>query len=652
MNKASESIRMVQYLRRRLLPLASGIGLLIALLGPLTYWVIEHRNLHRVTHIYAEELAEKLQRVALESPDLWKYQAYKFIDITQGFHPSIEVLGFSVLDEKGEPLTQYEYKEGAKTHGRILSFLQDLSITQGSAPIMFNNRQVGTVEILVSDIRLQRTCTLHLCFSALLGTFLAMLVYRFPVRIVRRMEGNILELVNTVERSEEKYRSLVNNIPDVTWTTDSSGNTTFVSPNVTRVFGYSPEEVCRAGNSLWIDRIHPDDRERLREAFEALFTEGKRFEAEYRIQRKDGEWICLLNRSSEPYVESGVAYADGIVSDITERRQAEEEVHRLNEELQTLYRISLATSRTIEMDQLLADLLQTLSESEILPFELKGSIFLRDGEVLRLASTLSRSGLAVEPCHEVQLGECLCGLAAASGEVEISSESHADERHSKCTPGVGAHGQLVIPLKAASRVVGVLNLFILPGTTVNERQLNLFSVIGSQVGIAINNSRLYEETRSISLHDPLTGLANRRFMEIQLVKCFDAVKRYGEMISIIMADIDHFKAYNDSHGHPEGDRLLVQVAAILVRETRDADYVFRYGGEEFLLLLPWTDAAAARATAERLRMAVEVELGVTISLGVVSCQHGMMDKEGLIHLADEALYRAKQNGRNRVEAGG
>lgn len=652
MNKASENIRLVQYLRRRLLPLAAGIGLLLALLGPLTYWIIEHRNLQRVTHIYAEELAEEFQRLVLESPGLWKYQSYKFIGITQEFHPAIDVPGFSVLDEKGEPITQYEYKGGVKTYGRELTFMEDLSVTKGSAPIIFNNRRVGSVEVLVSDARLLRTCILHLCFSALAGTVLAMLVYLFPVRVVRRMEGDILKLVDTVERSEEKYRTLVKNIPDVTWTAESSGNTAFVSPNLTGVFGYSPAEVCRAGTALWFGRIHSDDREQVRGAFEALFTEGKRFDAEYRIRRKDGEWIWFHNRASETYVESGVTYADGIVSDITERRQAEEEVQRLNEELQTLYRISLATNRTIELNQLLADILNTLTESKILPFEISGSIYLHEGERLRLASTLSLSEQAVEPCLEIRPGECLCGLAAATGEVVISGDSLADERNTKCMHGVGTHRQLVIPLKAASTVVGVLTLFISPGTKVNEHQLNLFSVIGSQVGIAINNARLYEETRAISLHDPLTGLANRRFMEIQMLKCFDAVKRYGETIAIIMADIDHFKTYNDSHGHPEGDRLLVQVAAILVRETRDADYVFRYGGEEFLLLLPWTDAATACTTAERLRMTVEMELGVTISLGVVSCQQGMMDKEGLIHLADEALYRAKQSGRNRVETGG
>jgi diguanylate cyclase (GGDEF)-like protein len=524
MTKASENIRLVQYLRRRLLPLAAGIALLLALLGPITYWIIEHRSLHRVTQIYAVNLAEHFQHLILESPELWKYQPYKFIKITREFHPDIDVLGFSILDEKGAPLTLYEYKEGVKIHGRELTFLEDLSITRGSAPIMFNNRRVGTVEIFVSDAPLQRACALLLCFSALVGAGLALLVYRVPVRVMRRMEGDILELVDTVERSEE--------------------------------------------------------------------------------------------------------------------------------ELQTLYRISLATSRTIVLEQLLADILQSLDETEILPFEIKGSIFLREGEWLRLASALSLSEQAVEPCREIRLDECLCGRAAASGEMVISSDSLADERHTRCIPGIGVHGHIVIPLKAAGRVVGVLNLFISPGFVVNEHQLTLFSAIGSQVGIAINNARLYEETRAISLHDPLTGLANRRFMEIQLAKCFDAAKRYGKMIAIIMADIDHFKAFNDSHGHPAGDRLLEQLAVILVRETRDADYVFRYGGEEFLLLLPWTDAAAAIATAERLRVAVEGELGVTISLGVVSCQQGLTDKENLIHLADEALYRAKQNGRNRVEAGG
>ena len=116
-----------------------------------------------------------------------------------------------------------------------------------------------------------------------------------------------------------------------------------------------------------------------------------------------------------------------------------------------------------------------------------------------------------------------------------------------------------------------------------------------------------------------------------------------------MLDIDHFKQYNDTHGHVEGDRLLVKIALIFLKVMRTADYVFRYGGEEFLILLPGIDITNVCKAAERLRRVVESEVGVTISLGVSSYQESLQDKEALISEADNALYRAKRNGRNRVE---
>jgi diguanylate cyclase (GGDEF)-like protein len=132
-------------------------------------------------------------------------------------------------------------------------------------------------------------------------------------------------------------------------------------------------------------------------------------------------------------------------------------------------------------------------------------------------------------------------------------------------------------------------------------------------------------------------------------KNFEAVKRYGKELSVIMLDIDLFKKYNDTHGHIGGDRLLVKLADILTREARKADYVFRYGGEEFLIILPETGLTMAYETAERLRMAVESEAGITVSLGVSSYHEPLLDAEALIRESDNALYRAKQNGRNRVE---
>ena len=117
---------------------------------------------------------------------------------------------------------------------------------------------------------------------------------------------------------------------------------------------------------------------------------------------------------------------------------------------------------------------------------------------------------------------------------------------------------------------------------------------------------LYTKANVSSLHDSLTGLANRRFLEVQLEKNYASAKRYGQPLSVIMLDIDHFKQYNDTHGHVEGDRLLVKVAHIFLKAMRTADYVFRYGGEEFLVMLPGADISKACKTAERLRIAVGV----------------------------------------------
>jgi diguanylate cyclase (GGDEF)-like protein len=182
--------------------------------------------------------------------------------------------------------------------------------------------------------------------------------------------------------------------------------------------------------------------------------------------------------------------------------------------------------------------------------------------------------------------------------------------------------------------------------------VRLLSAVASQMGIAINNARLFENTKKSSLHDALTGLANRRFMEIEFAKRLETAKRYREALSIIMLDIDHFKNYNDTHGHQEGDGLLVKLADILLQQVRKTDYVFRYGGEEFLVILPKMGLDMAHETAERLRRAVEAEgEGITISLGVVSLNEGLQEKDTLIGAADKALYRAKANGRNRVAVG-
>ena len=126
-----------------------------------------------------------------------------------------------------------------------------------------------------------------------------------------------------LRESGEKYRSLITNIPDVTWTTDYDFKTSFVSPNTENVIGYTPEEIYEGSNNTFPERIHPEDAEKVEKAFKKLFEKGTMFDVEYRIKTKDGEWIWLHDRSIAVYERNGVMYADGIFSNITSRKRAE-----------------------------------------------------------------------------------------------------------------------------------------------------------------------------------------------------------------------------------------------------------------------------------------------------------------------------------------
>ena len=164
-----------------------------------------------------------------------------------------------------------------------------------------------------------------------------------------------------------------------------------------------------------------------------------------------------------------------------------------------------------------------------------------------------------------------------------------------------------------------------------------------------------------SVTDPLTGVRNRRYLERFLETEAARAQRYETECSVAMLDLDHFKVYNDAHGHPAGDGVLRGVADILRAEARQADVVARYGGEEFVQIMPETGLEDARSTAERIRRTVEERRfpgeevlpdGITVSLGVASLPANAETAKGLIQAADQALYRAKERGRNRVVCAG
>jgi len=186
----------------------------------------------------------------------------------------------------------------------------------------------------------------------------------------------------------------------------------------------------------------------------------------------------------------------------------------------------------------------------------------------------------------------------------------------------------------------------------SEEEKKLFSTFANYSAQAIENTMLYKSKERLSITDGLTGLYNHRHFQEQLEVEVKRAQRYDLALSLIMIDLDHFKEFNDTYGHLEGDSLLRKIAQILKSSLRETDLVARYGGEEFAVILPETDKEGASIAAERVRKTVseqtfgEVGAKMTISLGVASYPDDACLRADLIRQADEALYRAKREGRN------
>lgn len=213
-------------------------------------------------------------------------------------------------------------------------------------------------------------------------------------------------------------------------------------------------------------------------------------------------------------------------------------------------------------------------------------------------------------------------------------------------------------LSAQGRALGVLYVARpVGGAPLSQAELRLADAVAGQFGLGLANVQLREVLRAQSIHDQLTGLFNRRYMEESLEREVNRARRSGRPMSLLMIDVDRFKQQNDAFGHEGGDAVLRELGRMLKASLRKEDIPCRYGGEEFALVLPEAAVDGAARRAEQLRQAVS-RLGipyqgrvigpVTVSIGVAAFPDHGDDTRALIHAADAALYQAKREGRNRV----
>ncbi len=260
------------------------------------------------------------------------------------------------------------------------------------------------------------------------------------------------------------------------------------------------------------------------------------------------------------------------------------------------------------------------------------------------------AGIELPLGETIHVGKEASGAAIAflSGQRFFAPDAQGNPALSKrMVESTGTRSLLFEPVRRGGQVVAVLVLgWGRPITQLSARETSLIALLADEIAVAVERSDMLAQLAALARTDPLTGLANRRVWEEQVPVEIARANRGGEPLSLLVIDLDDFKAINDSQGHQAGDRLLKEVAAAWREVVRPTDLIARFGGDEFVVLLPGCSTATAVQLADRLRAAMPREL--TCSVGVVEWSGD--DQEQFLERADVALYEAKAEGRNRTAA--
>ena len=216
--------------------------------------------------------------------------------------------------------------------------------------------------------------------------------------------------------------------------------------------------------------------------------------------------------------------------------------------------------------------------------------------------------------------------------------------------------RLIVPLNIHNECIGHLYFLSTREKAFAPKTENIIQLLAKDFSMVFKLMLLYDETRELSIKDGLTNLYNKRYFLEILEKEFDRSRRFGSTLSLIIMDIDHFKAVNDIHGHLQGDSVLREMGDIVAQSIRKIDIPARYGGEEFVIIVPNTSLQEAKIIAEKIRKTTEAHafkaentpMKITISLGISTLNGKVCDKLALVKFADDALYKAKHSGRNQV----
>lgn len=567
------------------------------------------------------------------------------------------------------------------------------SATVGTAIILWVLVALHTVRFRPINAGVEVAHTFGRSFAVLAGiagATLLMVLGTILITTLGRLFSRRKELFAKAHERESFFNNLAEAIPGIVWIADDKGRTTYINRHWYEMTGADPHQSLGAG---WMESVHPDDRQPMTEKWEKSRQSGETFEIEYRLLDAKKGYRWYLDRAVPVRDENQVIRQwFGTCTDIEEQKHyqqsLEQQIKERTEELadtntrlqQEMWEKDLAR-RTLEEHN--EEMMQALKERSQ-----RATLLATMGELLQSCHTreevfAAALGFApkIFPSRRgaIALFNASHNLVEVAGhwrECKISSSSFepescwalrtghphlvlAGDNTARCTHATGVESTyLCVPILAQGEALGILHIQATDqDPNLGEAEMSFNTTFAAQVGLSVANIRLREALCSQSTKDPLTGLYNRRYLQEMLEREIRRAIRSEQALGVLMLDLDHFKNFNDTYGHEAGDAVLRETAAFLVRSIRAEDFVCRYGGEEFVVVLPTADTRAAAARGERIRSKLRDlvvmhdgrSLGlITVSVGVAALpNHGTSEKE-LLQAADAALYRAKREGRDRV----
>ena len=446
------------------------------------------------------------------------------------------------------------------------------------------------------------------------------------------------------------FRSIIEQVADHVMVTDRNGHIEYVNPAFEKTTGYSKEEVI--GKNPKILQSGKQPLEYYQELWRTILA-GNVFCSRTINKKKNGE-LYVADQTVSPIINEfkEIRHFVSIWKDITDIVRIEERLKFEKDKLEEIIGFDEQLARFRKSDHLIDFVVG--KTRRILNVE-KCSVMLFDKETKQLY-TKSMEGFPEDVPMQINIIGSTVEKVILDGQPLLVNDLEGDgcDKESKQLSYLG-RSFIIVPIRLGQDIIGII---IVAGKRTEPKEignfdkidLKILNAIATEMAIAIENVSFYKELHYLTVTDPLTHTHNYRHFINTLEYEFKRLNRFHGNLCLLMMDIDGFKSFNDEFGHLEGDALLKEISMMIYLNLREVDVLCRYGGDEFVIILPGTDKEGAILVAEKIRKCIEnakFQKSVTLSIGIA--QHkDRMTRQDLTNKADNALYQAKGQGKNRV----